>query len=159
MTGSGEVFDEGLEKSCHQIEDVCRPILEHWRAGFANGLRIHDQEYASVVKDAVKSAGIPTTPSEAFALYRSLAVTPAVTAGEDQIAIETRAFVVAALEEVITKAEAQSISDMHARINFIDHAASHGAWNEIVSACANSLRRDLYALCRRSLERADEQQS
>jgi hypothetical protein len=82
-----------------------------------------------------------------------------VNGGDDQMTAETRILVVAALEDVITGAEARSVCDMHARINFIDDAASHGVSSEKVSACAKSLRRDLYALSRRSIGAANEHQS
>lgn len=159
MTESDEALGGGIDEPCCWIEDNCRFILEHWRAGFTSGLRMQDQESESVVLDAVKSATVPTTPSEAFAHYRCLVETRGMNGGDDQMATETRTVVVAALEDVIAGAEARSVSDMHARINFIDGAASHGVSSERVSACANSLRRDLYALCRRSRGAANELQS
>ncbi len=141
-----------VEMVCRQIEEACRPILDSWRNDSTTCVRLQDDDYQAVIKDTAKSAYPQQTPSEAFAVYRCLAEMSAVAADGDRVSTETRALVVAALEDVIATARAQTVTDIHARINFIEHAADLGTQIGSVAACARSLRQDLYALCRQSIQ-------
>lgn len=148
--------DEGLDRPWREIEDACRPILESRHARQTASAHLQDQDFEALIKDTAKSTSVPDTASEAFALLRYLVQSPDATPDDDRIAAETKALVAAALEEVIATAETRSVSDMHARINFIEHAAANGTANPMIAACARSLRRDVYAVCRGSLRETDE---
>jgi hypothetical protein len=148
--------DDGLERPWRQMEDACRPILESRQAREATWAHLQNQDYESLILDTVKSASAPGTASEAFALLRYIAQTPDTTSDDNRITTDTKAMVVAVLEEVIATAEGRSVSDMHARINFIEQAAANEAAHSMIAACARSLRRDVYAFCRGSLGEAGE---
>ena len=148
--------DDGLERPWREIEDACRPILESRHARQTTSAHLQDQDFESLIKDTAKSTSVPSTASEAFALLRYLVQTPGASPDDDRIAAETKALVVVALEEVIATAEARSVSDMHARINFIEHAAAKETANPMIAACARTLRRDVYAFCRGSLRETDD---
>jgi len=138
------------------MEDACRPILESRYARQTTAVHLQDQDVEALIKDTAKSTSAPSTASEALALLRYLVQTPDTPPDDDRIAAETKTLVVAALEEVIATAEARSVSDIHARINFIEHAAANQTANPMIAACARSLRRDFYACCRGSLCETDK---
>ncbi len=148
--------DDGLERPWREMEDACRPILESRYARQTTAAHLQDQDFESLIKDTAKSTSAPSTASEAFALLRYLVQTSDTPPDDDRIAAETKTLVVAALEEVIATAEPRSVSDMHARINFIEHAAAKETANPMIAACARTLRRDVYAFCRGSLRETDE---
>ena len=151
--------DDGLERPWRRMEDACRPILESRHAREATWAHLQDQDYESAIKDTAKSASAPSTACEAYAVLRYLVQTPDTISDDDRIAAETKALVVAALEEVIATAEGRSVSDMHARINFIEQAAANETGHSMIAACARSLRRDVYAFCRGSLGEAGEREA
>lgn len=151
------VPDEGLEEPRRLIEDACRPILESRHSQEGTSAPLQDREYESLVKDTAKSASDPSTVSEAFALLRYLVQVPNTTSDDDPIAAETKALVATALKEVIATTEARSVSDVHARVTFIEEAAATGTARSLIAACAGSLRRDIYALCRGLLGESEGQ--
>jgi hypothetical protein len=104
-----------------------------------------EQKYEALIKDAAKTASELKTPTQALALYRCYSDTSPPTEDGDESAVKVKALILDALADIITTSEARSISDMQARIDFIERASS----NDRVAACARSLRGDLYDLCRR----------